>query len=59
MNERLTTRQHAWEMNISRIADMMLEPKHCKLSPMVTRANTHGRPCEVLEAFWKDDPVGR
>lgn len=27
--------------------------------PMVKRANTHGRPCEILEAFWKDDPIGR
>ncbi|KAJ5686503.1 hypothetical protein N7455_009843 [Penicillium solitum] len=27
--------------------------------PMVKRANTHGRPCEILEGFWKGDPVGR
>ncbi|KAJ5189416.1 hypothetical protein N7491_005749 [Penicillium cf. griseofulvum] len=27
--------------------------------PMVKRANTHGRPCEILEGFWKDDPIGR
>ncbi|KAJ5237462.1 hypothetical protein N7489_007553 [Penicillium chrysogenum] len=26
--------------------------------PMVKRANAQGRPCEILEGFWKDDPVG-
>lgn len=37
----------------------MLQPEKLQAMPMVKRANTHGRPCEILECFWKDDPVGR
>lgn len=37
----------------------MLQPEKLQAMPMVKRANTHGRPCEILEGFWKDDPVGR